>query len=95
MTFMLPGNLALKALGPNRTIAGACVMFGVVVCCLSQAKNYSTVMGLRVLIGIGEAFIQGGGLYLSAWYGRHELATRACTYTYQAKYPVLRLTQSS
>lgn len=78
MTFMIVGNLALKAWGPNRTIAGACVTFGLVLCGLSQAQNYATVMGLRVMIGIGEAFIQGGGLYLSAWYSRHELASRAC-----------------
>ena len=78
MTFMLAGNLALRALGPDKTIAGACIFFGAVVCALSQAKNYATVMGLRVLIGVGEAFIQGGGLYLSMWYSRHELGTRAC-----------------
>lgn len=77
LTCMLPGNLALRAWGPNRTIGGACVFFGAIVCGLSQAKNYGSVMALRVLVGCGEAFIQGGGLYLSLWYSRHELATRA------------------
>jgi MFS family permease len=77
---MLPGNIALRALGPNKTIALACISFGTVVCGLSQAHNYATVMGLRVLVGIGEAFIQGGGLYLSVWYSRHELGTRAGMY---------------
>ncbi|OQU96216.1 hypothetical protein CLAIMM_02327 [Cladophialophora immunda] len=80
LTCMLAGNLALRAWGPDRTIGGACVFFGAIVCGLSQAKNYGSVMALRVLVGCGEAFIQGGGLYLSLWYSRHELATRAAIY---------------
>ena len=75
---MLAGNLALRSWGPNRTIGGACICFGAIVCGMSQAQNYATIMSLRVFVGCGEAFIQGGGLYLSLWYTRHELGTRAC-----------------
>ena len=40
------------------------------------AKSYQAVAGLRVGVGVGEAFIQAGTLYLSLWYKPHELATR-------------------
>lgn len=33
-------------------------------------------MGLRVCIGIGEAFVQAAPLYLTLWYKRNELASR-------------------
>ncbi len=43
---------------------------------LCTAKSYSQVVGFRFLIGVGEAFLQAGLLYLTLWYKRHELATR-------------------
>jgi hypothetical protein len=75
---MLPSNLALRALGPNRTLGFGTAFFGVMVCGLSAARKHGVVMGLRVLIGMGEAMIQCGGLYLSLWYKRDELGSRAC-----------------
>lgn len=47
---------------------------------LSIANNYSTVVGLRILIGAGEAFIQAAPLYLSLWYKRDELAMRGAIF---------------
>lgn len=77
---MLPSNLALRALGPNRTLGFGTAFFGIMVCGISGARKYGIVMGLRVLIGVGEAMIQCGGLYLSLWYKRDELGSRACKY---------------
>jgi MFS family permease len=80
MVFMLPANLAMRVVGPPRQLGLAVIFFGVCGTCLATAKNYATVVGLRVLIGIGEAFVQVGLLYLSFWYKRDEMASRAGTY---------------
>ncbi len=40
------------------------------------AKNYTTMLVLRVFTGLTEAFIQGAVFYLSFWYKYYELATR-------------------
>lgn len=74
---MLPANLGMRVIGPPRQLGIAVIFFGVCGTCLSAAKNYAAVMGLRVLIGAGEAFVQVGLLYFSFWYKRDEVATRA------------------
>ena len=45
-----------------------------------MAKSYQAVAGLRVGVGVGEAFLQAGPLYLSLWYKRHEMATRGAIF---------------
>jgi MFS family permease len=77
MVFMLPANLGMRVIGPPRQLGIAVIFFGVCGICLAAAKNYGAVMGLRVLIGMGEAFVQVGLLYFSFWYKRDEVATRA------------------
>ena len=47
---------------------------------LSLSKSYGTVVGLRVCVGVGEAFIQAAPLYLTLWYKRNELASRAAIF---------------
>jgi MFS family permease len=47
---------------------------------ICTAKSYAAVVGLRVGVGIGEAFLQAGPLYLSLWYKRDELATRGAIF---------------
>jgi MFS family permease len=44
------------------------------------AKSYSTVVGLRVLVGASESFVNAAPLYLSLWYKREELATRGAIF---------------
>lgn len=41
------------------------------------SQNYATIMACRFFIGLAEALIQGGLLYLAFWYDYTELATRA------------------
>jgi hypothetical protein len=77
---MLPANLGMRVIGPSRQLGVAVIFFGVCGTCLSASKNYATVVAIRVLIGIGEAFVQVGFLYFSWWYKRDEVATRAGTY---------------
>jgi MFS family permease len=47
---------------------------------ISVAKSYPTVVGLRVLVGAFEAFVNAAPLYLSLWYRRDELATRGAIF---------------
>lgn len=42
----------------------------------AAANSYSALAGLRFGVGMGEAFLQAGVIYLSLWYKRNELATR-------------------
>ena len=74
---MLPANLGMRVIGPPRQLGLAVIFFGVCGTCLAASKHYATVIGLRVLIGMGEAFVQVGLLYFSFWYKRDEVATRA------------------
>ncbi|KAH8799083.1 major facilitator superfamily domain-containing protein [Xylogone sp. PMI_703] len=81
IVLQLPANLAMRVVAPSYQIgSGACILFGVCSMSLAAARNYGPVMGLRVLIGIWEAFVQVGLLYISIWYKRDESATRAAIY---------------
>lgn len=74
---MLPANLGMRVVGPPRQLGAAVTFFGICATCLSGSKTYGAVIGLRILIGVGEAFVQVGLLYFSFWYKRDEVATRA------------------
>lgn len=86
MVFMLPANLGMRVIGPPRQLGLAVIFFGVCGTCLAASKNYATVIGLRVLIGMGEAFVQVGLLYFSFWYKRDEVATRAGMYFFLTRF---------
>lgn len=75
--FMLPGNILLRSVGPNRLVSVTNVLFGVCTCCLAVAKNYSTVLALRILIGFLQSLNTGMSIYFSLWYKRNEFATRS------------------
>lgn len=75
--FMLPGNILLGRVTPHILLGGIIITFGVLLCGMSAAPNYQTVLALRILIGSSQAFIQGVGLYNSLWYRRDEVATPA------------------
>lgn len=74
---MLPANLGMRIIGPPRQLGLAVIFFGICSTCMAAAKNYGSVMGLRVLTGTGEAFVQVALLYFSFWYKRDEVASRA------------------
>lgn len=77
MVFILPANIGMRIIGPPLQLGLAVIFFGVCGTCISTVHNYSLVLGLRLLIGLGEAFVQVGLLYFSFWYKRDEVATRA------------------
>ena len=74
---MLPANLSMRIIPPPKLIGTAIFFFSICTLCLAAAKNYATVLFLRMLIGSGQAFVQVAFLYLSIWYKRNEVATRA------------------
>ena len=56
-------------------IGGSVLLFGAIVCGMSGAQNYQTLLALRILVGFAQAFIQGLSVYTSLWFKRNEIAT--------------------
>lgn len=75
---MLPANILLRTLSPPVAIGGAVLVFGALVCGIGAAHNYATVLSLRILVGMSQAFIQGLLVYVSLWFKRNEVATVTC-----------------
>ncbi|KAI1608237.1 retrograde regulation protein 2 [Exophiala viscosa] len=65
-----------EKLGPKIVLGFAVTSFGIFVCCMSKARGYGDLIGLRFGIGAAEALLQSAPLYLSIWYGRDELGKR-------------------
>lgn len=76
MVFELPAALSLRLIHPNVAYGGAVVIFGVSAACLSASRSYAAVMVIRLIIGLAEAYVQTGYVFLSLWYKRDELTTR-------------------
>ena len=76
MTFELPAALSLRIFCPGWAYGTAVISFGVFACCLSTLKSYGPLLVLRLFIGLAEAFIQTGWVFLSLWYKHDEMATR-------------------
>ncbi|KAF3923993.1 hypothetical protein ABW21_db0203285 [Orbilia brochopaga] len=82
LIFMIPGNIILRTVEPYLVFGIAIIFFGMFLCAMSAARSYGAVLALRILIGTGQAFVQGIGMYQSLWYKRRELAFRgACYYS--------------
>ena len=76
MVIELPAGLLLRVWHPRYVIGCAAAAFGVFSCCVAVSKSYVSVMVLRVLIGLSEAFVNNAFIYISLWYGSDELALR-------------------
>ena len=72
---MLPGNILLRYISPNKMIGGSVLAFGAIVCGMAGSQNYQTLLALRILVGFAQAFIQGLSIYTSLWFKRNEIAT--------------------
>ncbi|KAF3935635.1 hypothetical protein ABW19_dt0205471 [Dactylella cylindrospora] len=77
---MIPANIVLRTIEPYMVFGIAIIAFGSFLCGMGEAKNYGTVLAMRMLIGAGQAFVQGTGMYMSLWYKRNELATRGALF---------------
>lgn len=76
MLVELPAGLTLRYVHPRWIFSAALISFGVCAACLAAAKSYAAVMVLRVLIGLGEAFVNNAYLFLTLWYKPQELSVR-------------------
>ena len=54
--------------------------WGLITTCTVLVHSYSSLVVVRVLVGMCEAFVQGAVFYLSFWYPYNELATRGAIY---------------
>jgi MFS family permease len=77
--FELPAALSLRLFHPNVLYGSAVIAFGVLATIMSAVRSYAPIMVVRVLLGFAEAFVQTGFVYLSLWYRREEVTTRAGT----------------
>lgn len=77
MVIELPAGMALRYIHPRYVFASSLVIFGICATCLAASRNYAAVMVLRLLIGLGEAFINNSWIFISLWYKPQELSLRA------------------
>lgn len=74
---MFPANILMRYIQPQRMIGSSIVIFGVLVLCLSAAKNYGSVLAIRIVNGCFQCSVQAFGTYTPYWYQRNEVDTRA------------------
>ncbi|KAL5627190.1 hypothetical protein FOBRF1_001533 [Fusarium oxysporum] len=75
--FEIPLNLLCKRIGPGWFIPACCVGFGICTTCTAFVHDFSTLCGLRFLLGVFEAaMLPANVYYLSRWYRRSELTFR-------------------
>jgi MFS family permease len=74
----VPSNVLLKKFKRPSTYLGILVVgWGVIMTCTGLVNNYSSLMAVRVLLGIFEAGFFPGAIYLcSYWYMPKDLALR-------------------
>lgn len=80
--FLLPANFMSRYFRPNRTLGVAVVSFGIVLCGMGAAKNYASILALRILLGATQAYVQFLTVYISLWYKRDEVAWRTGNYVF-------------
>lgn len=76
---MLPANIIQRKISPHFIVGTSCLLFGLFVACMAAAHSYGAMLGLRILVGFSQAFIQGMTVYLSLWFRRDEIAGVAGT----------------
>ncbi|KAG5746220.1 hypothetical protein H9Q70_011096 [Fusarium xylarioides] len=75
--FEIPLNLLCKRIGPGWFIPSCCVGFGICTTCAAFVNDFSTLCGLRFLLGVFEAaMLPANVYYLSRWYRHSELTFR-------------------
>jgi MFS family permease len=75
--FEIPLNLLCKQIGPGWFIPVCCLGFGICTTCTAFVHDFSTLCGLRFLLGVFEAaMLPANVYYLSRWYRRSELTFR-------------------
>lgn len=77
IAFNFLATVCARKLGPRNFLAGITAAFGLVVVGMGLAQNWTTQIGLRVLLGGFESCFFPSALFLvSMWYVRKEVAKR-------------------
>jgi MFS family permease len=75
--FEVPSNLIIKNVRPSIFLSSIMVLWGIATLAQGLVTNLGGLVALRLLIGIFEAGLFPGCLYLiSSWYKRYELQWR-------------------
>src|ERR1700744_498229 len=84
----------LRKIPANVIYGCAVIFFGLATVLISQSGGYAGLMVLRALLGVGEAVITTGFVYLTLFYKREELALRSGrTLAHQDMMPLLTATR--
>ncbi|EQL28990.1 hypothetical protein BDFG_08346 [Blastomyces dermatitidis ATCC 26199] len=75
--FQPPMTVLCRKIGPRLFLPGICLLWGIVIICFGFANNWTTMVALRLILGILEAGYFPGTIYLlSTWYLKVEVARR-------------------
>lgn len=85
--FQPPMTVICRKVGPRIFLPGICLLWGCVIVGLGFGKNWTTLVGLRLVLGILEAGYFPGCVYLlSTWYTRCKTAARHRTSLFDLKH---------
>lgn len=78
LPFQIPSNLIISRISrPGLYICCATVIWGIISACTALATSYSSLVGIRCVLGVSEAvFFPGAVYFLSSWYTKTELGKR-------------------
>lgn len=75
--FQPPATVLCRKIGPRLFLPGICTLWGVLIIGFGFAQNWTTLVALRLILGILEAGYFPGCVYLlSTWYTRFQVAKR-------------------
>lgn len=80
MVIELPCCLGLVYFHPAHQFGLATIVFGVLATCVAACHSYGVLIAIRLLLGLSEAFVQVGFVYLSLWYRHDEIALRCALF---------------
>ncbi|KAL6858073.1 hypothetical protein ACO1O0_005523 [Amphichorda felina] len=73
----IPSNMIIKKLRPSLYLSSLMFIWGVINMCMGFVHSYGALVGLRFLLGVFEAGVLPGIIYVtSMYYKRHELQRR-------------------
>lgn len=77
VVFQLPATFFCRKIGPKLFLPGICLLWGILIIGFGFAQNWTTLVALRLILGILEAGYFPGCVYLlSTWYTRYAVAKR-------------------
>lgn len=75
--FEVPSNMLIKKFRPSRFISGLMFLWGIINMCMGFVHSYEALVVLRFLLGVFEAGVLPGIIYVSSmYYKRHEYQKR-------------------